>query len=95
MKEIEFARERGRRVGRRQRFEGEEEDERREVCWRSERREGKGEEHEEMKQVKEKIGKGKGERKGNRLGEGGRNPGREGKGKGVSWNKDGGTTGGP
>ena len=40
-----------------------------------------------MKQVKGEIGKGKGERKGKRLGEGskgtgGRNPGREGEGKG-------------
>ena len=76
-----------RRFDERQRLEGQEEDKRWEVDWRSERREGKGEEHEEMRQVKGEIGKGKGERKGKRLGEelkgtGGRFPGREGKGKG-------------
>ena len=72
-----------RRFDERQRLEGVEEDERGKVCWRSKRREGKGEEREEMKQMEAEIGKGKGERKGKRIGEGlkgagGRNPGREG-----------------
>ena len=67
--------------------EGVGEDGRREVDWRPDMREGKGEEHEEMRQVKGETGKGKGERKGKRLGEEvkgteGRFPGREGKGKG-------------
>ena len=49
--------------------------------------EGKGEGDEEMRQVEGEIGKGKGERKGQGLGEEvkgteGRFPGREGKGKG-------------
>ena len=58
-----------------------------EVNWRSERREGKGEEYEGMRQVKGGIGTGKGEKKGKGLGEesrgtSGRSSGCEGKGKG-------------
>ena len=72
VKEIAFARKGGRRVGEdwvrrverrfdeRQRLEGEEEDKRREVCWRPERREGEGEEHEQMRQVKGRLEREKG-----------------------------------
>ena len=62
------------------------EDGRRVVGWRPERREGKGEGYEEVRQAKGDIGKGKRERKGKRLGEEAKGieggfPGREGKGK--------------
>ena len=75
------------RFDERQRPEGIDEFGRREVGQRQERREGKGEGHEEVRQVKGEIGKGKGVRKGKRLGEEakgieGRFLGREGKGQG-------------
>ena len=75
-----------RRFVERQGQEGAGEDERQEVGWRQERREGKGEGYEEVRQAKGEMEKGKGKRKGKRLGKEakgieGRFPGREGKGK--------------